>query len=90
MQSALKSRGLKVKKVQRASSARGIGDQAVVHGVAWIPIGVAGVNGLLETTIVEGEVPLLLPIQMMKSLKVVLDFRENTFCMTQHGKVVQM
>ena len=33
----------------------------------------------LECTVVEGEVPLLLPVQLLKHLRVVLDFRKYTF-----------
>ena len=69
----LKERGIKVKWIPKTSAAKGVGGHATCLGVALIPVGIAGVNGLLETTVVDGEVPFLLPIRMLTGLKAVID-----------------
>ena len=61
------------------SSAKRVGGQAKVLEVVLIPMGIDGFNGLLEATVIEGEVPLLLPVKMMKALQVKIDFRDMTF-----------
>ena len=90
LEAALTQRGLKCKWIPKQSSAKGVGGLARVVGVVWIPIGIAGVNGILECTVVEGEVPLLLPIQLLKQLKVVLNFRDYTFVMSEHQLSIEM
>ena len=61
LQSALAKHGLKIKWIPKRSTAKGVGGNATVEGVALIPLGLGGVNGILETTVIQGDVPLLLP-----------------------------
>ena len=46
-----------------------IHSEAVVKGVVELPIGIAGVNGVLEVTVVQEDVPLLLPVKLLRSCK---------------------
>ena len=79
LESRLKDIGLKVKWIPKRSLAKGVGGQAKVLGVVLIPIGIGGLNGVLEATVVEGEVPLLLPVKLMKNLKAIVDFNQYKF-----------
>ena len=81
--------GLTCKKLQKRSSAKGVG-QAKVLGVVLIPIGIGGLNGVLEATVVEGEVPLLLPVRMLRSLKVLIDFSNLSFTIPDMSIVIPM
>ena len=67
-----------------------IGGQAKVLGIVLIPIAIGGLNGVLETSVVEGEVPLLLPVRMMRSLEVLLDFSNLSFTIPDLSIVVPM
>ena len=60
--------GLTVVWTGRQAKAHGVGGQATVLGIVAIPLGVAGKTGILEATVVTGEVPLLLPVKMLRSL----------------------
>eukprot|EP00435_Cladocopium_sp_Y103_P020104 s1338_g4.t2 len=86
----LNERGLKVMWIPKKTSAKGVGGQATVVGVAMLPIGIGGVNGLLEITVVEGDVPLLLPIRMMTALKTIIDLNNMTFNMKLYDVAVDM
>ena len=77
--------GLCIKWIPKQSIAKGVGGRAEVVGVALIPMGIGGCNGLLEVTVVAGEVPLLLPVKLMKQLKAVIDFNQNKFVLTDEG-----
>ena len=83
---ALFHRGLKPVWTPKQSSAKGVGGNAAVLGVALIPIGLGGVNGVLECTVIEGEVPL----QLMKHLQVTLDFVKYVFFSALHGVKIPM
>lgn len=50
----------------RKGQARGVGGEATVKGVVELPIGIAGVNGILEATVVTEDVPLLLPVKLLR------------------------
>ena len=63
LQEALKEHQLKVNWTGKQAQARGIGGSAKVCGVVEIPVGIAGVNGLIEATVVEEEVPFLNPLR---------------------------
>ncbi len=65
--------GLQIAWTGRQAKAHGIGGQAKVIGIAAIPLGIAGTSGVLEATVVEGEIPLLLPIKMLRHLRAVID-----------------
>ena len=73
LEDELQKKGLQCKWTPKNTSAKGVGGEAKVHGVVLIPLGIGGINGILETTVVEGEVPLLLPIRLLKALKAVID-----------------
>ena len=59
-------------------------------GVALIPIGIAGVNGILETTVVDGDVPLLLPVRMLTGLKAVINLESMSLHLGAYGVDVPM
>ncbi|CAE7573255.1 RE1 [Symbiodinium sp. CCMP2592] len=71
---ALRSFGLQIRwNTQKKAQASGVGGKAKVIGIAEIPIGIAGVNGLLEVTVVQDNVPLLLPIRLLRQLRAIVD-----------------
>ena len=86
----LHDHGLAIKWVPKKSLAKGIGGQAQVVGVAMIPLGIGGICGLLEVTVVEGEVPLLLPVKLLKHMKVILDFIKYKFILPDEGLELNM
>ena len=69
----LAAHGLRVKWTGKQARAHGVGGQAVVHGIVAIPLGLAGSSGVLEVTVVEGDIPLLLPVKLLRHLKAVVD-----------------
>ena len=70
--------GLQIQWLDKQAQARGVGGEAKVVGVATIPVGIAGVNGLVEATVVEGEVPFLLSVNFLRELDAVIDFSRST------------
>ena len=57
----LKQFGLKIAWMpHKKARAHGVGGAAKVVGSAAIPLGIQGTSGILEVTVVEGDVPLLL------------------------------
>ncbi len=90
LQEHLNLRGLQCKWIPKKSMAKGVGGQATVLGVVMLPIGVGGVNGVLEATVVEGDVPLLLPIRMLRGLKSVIDLDTMSLSMKRYGVTVEM
>ena len=82
--------GLKVAWTGRQAKAQGVGGQAKVLGVVAIPLGIAESSGILEATVVEGEVPLLLPIKMLKSLRAVIDVDGSCLFFRQLRRSVQL
>lgn len=69
----LSEQGLQVAWTNKQARAHGVGGAAKVIGIAAIPLGIGGVSGILEATVVEGEVPLLLPVRMLKELGAIID-----------------
>eukprot|EP00435_Cladocopium_sp_Y103_P071135 s185_g36.t2 len=69
--------GLQVKWTGKQAKAHGVGGQAKVLGIVAIPLGIAGSSGILEATVVEGEIPLLLPIKMLRQLHAVIDLEQS-------------
>eukprot|EP00434_Breviolum_minutum_P024807 symbB.v1.2.021909.t1/scaffold1920.1/size100294/3 len=90
LQDHLRSYGLCCKWIPKNTAAKGVGGQAKVVGVTLIPLGIGGVNGVLEATVVEGDVPLLLPIRMMKGLRTVIDLDQMKFIMKEYEVTVDM
>ena len=80
----LAGRGLRVKWIPKQSFAKGVGGNAVVEGVALIPLGLGGINGVLETTVVQGDVPFLLPVKLLKALEVVIDLKNMVMQVPSH------
>lgn len=85
LQDELSRHGLRIKWTPKVSSAKGVGGDAKVEGVALIPIGLDGINGILETTIVQGDVPLLLPIRLLRALGAVIDLPNMIMSLEKHS-----
>ena len=77
LEDALAQHQLRVRWSDKVGHARGVGGEAVSMGVVEIPLGIGGVNGILEATVVEDDVPLLLPISLLCELKVVIDLESE-------------
>ena len=77
LQQCLQAAGLRIQWLDKEAKARGVGGEAKVLGVAKIPVGIAGVNGLVEATVVDGEVPFLLSVSFLKELEAVIDFSQS-------------
>eukprot|EP00971_Amphidinium_carterae_P332122 6466113-Amphidinium_carterae.2 len=64
---------------ERATTTHGIGGIAKTSGVWRLPVGIAGVAGLIDVTIIEHEsIPLLLPISLQRDLGMVLSLPTKT------------
>ena len=72
LKGSLADHGLRVAWTSKQAKAHGIGGQAKVLGIVALPLGIAGSTGILEVTVVEGEVPQLLPIKLLRQLKAVI------------------
>ena len=81
----LKDHGLKVRWTPKKGQARGVGGEARCKGVIEIPMGVGGVCGVLEATVVEEDVPLLLPVRLLKELRAVIDFSSDQLFLKKFG-----
>lgn len=77
--------GLRIKWLPKTSAAKGVGGDATCIGVAMIPVGIARVNGLLETTVVDDGGPLLLPVCMLVGLKAVVDLQYMKLYFKEYG-----
>ena len=69
----LECRGMKCSWTSKTASAKGVGGQAKSLGVILIPLGIGGVNGVLECTVIEG------PVSLMKTLSAKIDFSNYMF-----------
>lgn len=78
--------GLKYKMTDRKGQARGVGGEATVKGVVELPIGIAGVNGILEATVVTEDVPLLLPVKLLRELQAVINLGTGKLELGQYQK----
>ena len=79
---ALRAQGLRCLWLDKVAAARGIGGSAKTVGVVELPLGLAGVSGVLEATVVAEDVPLLLPVSLLRSLGAVLDFPGEKLTLT--------
>ena len=84
LQDDLATFNLQGKWVPKKSTAKGVGGNAKVHGVILLPISIAQVSGILETTVVDGEVPLLLPVGLLKVLGAVIDVEDSSMYLKKH------
>ena len=88
--SVLREQGLGCKWLDKSSAARGIGGQATTVGVVEIPMGLAGVSGILECTVISEDVPLLLPISLLRSLGAEINLPKNSLSLTYLGATCSM
>ena len=73
----LRRRGMKIRWNGKRAQATGVGGKATVIGVVEAPVGIAGINGLLEMTVVQEDIPMLLPIKLLRQLRAVVDLDQN-------------
>lgn len=70
----LRQGGLKVAWIpHKRAQAHGVGGAAKIVGSAPIPLGIHGTSGVLEVTVVEGDIPLLLPVKLLRELQATID-----------------
>ena len=82
--------GLQIIWSDRKAKAHGIGGAAKVVGVAALPLGLAGSSGVLEATVVDNEVPLLLPVKMLRKLQAVIDVGGGCMHLKALNKTVEL
>ena len=51
-------------------------------GVCELPVGIAGVVGVLETAVIADDVPLLLPVSLLKALGAIVNLPESKLQLT--------
>ena len=90
LEDALEEHGLKVRWSDKIGHARGVGGEAESVGVVEIPLGIGGVNGILEATVVRDDVPLLLPISLLCELKVIIDLESEVMRLQRFGTEVKL
>ena len=74
----LAEHGLQVEWSQeKPESSRGIGGMTKPIGVVYVPVGLAGCNGIIRSTVVEQDVPPLLPVGIMWTLQAGLDLTDD-------------
>ena len=81
----LRGHGLRIKWTGKSSQARGIGGTATTVGVCELPIGLGGVSGVLEVTVIAQDAPLLLPISLLRSLGAVIDLNTDEMQLVKAG-----
>ena len=62
---------------EKPESASGIGGMMQPIGVVYVPVGLAGCNGIIRFTVVEQDVPPPLPVVIMRTLQVSLDLADD-------------
>ena len=82
---ALRNQGLKLRWNGKRAQATGVGGKATVIGVVEAPVGVAGVNGLLEMTVVQEDIPMLLPIKLLRQLRAVVDLDRDVLDLRKYN-----
>eukprot|EP00971_Amphidinium_carterae_P201843 4005110-Amphidinium_carterae.1 len=77
LEAALRARGLKGLEIkgEDVQGARGIGGQATILSIQQVPIGLSKVPGVMLVQVLDQDVPLLLPIGMLRKLGMVLDLQ---------------
>ena len=90
LENSLGEKGLRPNRTNRQSQARGVGGEAISIGVAELPLGIGGVNGILEVTIVKDEVPLLIPVSLLRDLGACVDLVNNELVLGKYGKKTSM
>ena len=88
---SLRSYGLKIRwNTTRKAQACGVGGKATVIGTAEVPVGIAGINGLIELTVVTDNVPMLLPIKLLKNLRAIVDLDRDVLEVKAFGAKAPM
>ena len=82
--------GLQVVQTQKQARAHGVGGAAKVLGIVAVPLGIAQTSGVLEVTVVEGEIPLLLPIKMLQQLHALIDLPRSCLHFDKLQKTVPL
>ena len=82
--------GLRVVMTGKQARAHGVGGPAKVVGIVAIPLGLAGSSGVLEATVVENDVPLLLPIKLLRSLHAVIDVGQSRITFQELGETLEL
>ncbi|CAE7227253.1 Ank2 [Symbiodinium sp. CCMP2592] len=82
---SLRERGLGIRWTGKRAQATGVGGRATVIGVIEAPMGIAGVNGLVEMTVVQEDIPLLLPIKLLRQLRAIVDLDEQMLVLKKFG-----
>lgn len=77
LEESLKPHQLKGLWTGKKAQARGVGGEAQVIGVIELPLGLGGISGVLECTVVKEDVPLLLPIRLLPDLRAVVDLGKD-------------
>ena len=90
LEEALHRKGLRVVWSQKKGLARGVGGDAVSIGVAEIPLGIGGVNGILEATVITDDVPLLIPVNLLTDLHAKIDLKDEVISLQRFGCEVRM
>ena len=85
LEKVLENFGLKINRTDRKAQARGVGGEAKVKEVVEIPLGLGGINGILEATVVAEDVPLLIPVKLLRELRAVIDFSVEQVSFKKHG-----
>ena len=67
-----------------------MGGKAKVCGIIAIPLGIAGMTGILEATVVEDPVPLLIPIKLLRQLGAAIDLNSMELTLRRIGKTVKL
>ena len=86
----LRARGLQEVWIDKVCKAHGVGGQAKVVGMAALPLGLAGCSGVLEVSVIEGDVPLLLPIKLLRGLQAVVDLSCDSMHLKSLGRSVEL
>ncbi len=86
----LAEHGLRVVMTNKQARAHGVGGPAKVIGIVAIPLGLAGSSGVLEATVVENDVPLLLPIKLLRSLHAVIDVARGCITFQELGETLEL
>ena len=87
---ALRTHGLRGRWTGKTSEARGIGGKAATVGVVQVPVGLGGVPGVMELTVVADNVPLLIPVNLLRALKALVDLGGNYLHMPAVGASCSM
>ena len=91
IESALKGHGLKVKWTSTTpETTGGIGGSATVVGHVQIPVGFGGLRGIIECSVLEQDVPGLIPIGLLKTLGAKIDCENNFLSLKNHNQEIPL